>query len=156
MPRRREIPKRVINPDPKYDSVSLSGFMNVVMKKGKKSLAERLVYKALNIVELKTKKDPIEVFTKAMENVKPSLEVKSRRVGGSTYQVPMEVGTRRRSALAIRWIISSARKRSERGFENKLSGELIDAFNKSGASVRKKEESHKMAEANKAFSHYRW
>ena len=156
MPRRRVIAKRVVNPDPKYHSQLVSRFINVVMKRGKKSLAEKLLYKALDIVEEKTKKDPLEVFTQAVNNVKPSLEVKSRRVGGSTYQVPVEVKTDRKSALSIRWIIASARKRSERGFHNRLAGELMDASNNTGAAVKKKEETHKMAEANKAFAHYKW
>lgn len=156
MPRRREIAKRVVNPDPKFNSVLLSRFMNVVMKGGKKSLAEQLVYRALDIVEQKMGRDPMEVFTQAVDNVKPSLEVKSRRVGGSTYQVPVEVKPERRVALAIRWIISSSRKRGERGYHNQLAGELMDAANRAGSAVKKKEETHRMADANKAFAHYKW
>lgn len=143
-------------PDPKYNNVLVSRFISVVMKNGKKSLAERLFYRAMDIVGEKTKKDPLDVFRQAVENVKPSLEVKSRRVGGSTYQIPVEVKEDRRIALSIRWITDSARKRGERGFFNRLAAELIDASNNSGAAVKKKEDTHKMAEANKAFSHYRW
>jgi small subunit ribosomal protein S7 len=156
MPRRREITKRVVNPDPKFHSVLLSRFMNVVMRGGKKSLAESLVYRALDQVAARTKHDPIEVFNQAIDNVKPSLEVKSRRVGGSTYQVPVEVKPDRRVALAIRWLIAAARKRGERGFHARLAGELADAANRTGAAVKKREETHRMADANKAFSHYKW
>lgn len=156
MPRKGQAPKRSLNPDPRYDSRLLSRFINVVMKKGKKSLAERLVYRALDIAKEKSSKEPLEIFNRAIENAQPSLEVRSRRLGGSTYQVPVEVGARRRVALASRWIIEAARKRSERGFEKRLAGELLDASSRSGAAIRKKEETHKMAEANRAFSHYRW
>lgn len=156
MPRRREVPVRVVIPDAKYNSKLLSKFVSSVMKDGKKSTAESIVYKALDIVADKTKEAPLEVFEKAMENVKPVIEVKSRRVGGSTYQVPTEVRPSRRTALAIRWIISYARNRSEKGMANKLAAEFIDAANRRGSSVKKREDTHKMAEANKAFAHYRW
>ncbi len=156
MPRRRVIAKRTINPDPKFNSVLVSRFINVVMKDGKKSLAERLVYQAFDIITKKTGNDPMEVFNAAIDNVKPALEVKSRRVGGSTYQIPIDVKPARKIALAIRWIILSSRKRGERGFHNRLAMELMDAANRSGQSVKKREDTHKMAEANKAFSHYRW
>jgi len=156
MPRRRVATKRELSGDPKYGDPLVTRFVNVVMKRGKKSLAERLFYRALDIVGQKTKKDPIEVFRQAIDNVKPFLEVKSRRVGGSTYQIPVEVKSDRRAALSIRWIIDSSRKRGERGFNNKLAAELMDAANNTGASVKKKEDTHKMAEANKAFAHYKW
>jgi len=156
MPRRRIVTKRTPAGDPKYNEVLVSRFVNVVMKQGKKSLAERIVYRAMDVVGKKTGSEPIEIFRQAISNVKPSLEVKSRRVGGSTYQVPVEVNEDRRVALSIRWIIDSARKRGERGFFNRLAGELVDAANNSGAAVKKKEDTHKMAEANKAFSHYKW
>lgn len=157
MPRRRVAARRERTRDPKFNDVLVSRFINVVMKKGKKSLAERLFYDALDIIEKKNKeKTPLEIFKEAVENVKPSLEVKSRRVGGSTYQIPIEVRFDRKTALAIRWIIDSSRKRGERGFTKRLAGEILDASNKTGASVKKREDTHKMAEANKAFAHYRW
>jgi len=156
MPRRRIVAKREINPDPKFNSVLVSRFINVVMQDGKKSLAERLVYRAFDIIAKKTTNDPLEIFQQAMDNVKPSLEVKSRRVGGSTYQIPIDVKPARKVALAIRWIILNSRKRGERGFHNRLAAELMDAANRTGAAVKKKEDTHKMAEANKAFSHYKW
>ncbi len=157
MPRRRVIIRRERKPDPKYGDVLVSRFINVVMKKGKKSLAERLFYDALDIVDSKKKDEsPLEVFQQAVANVKPSLEVKSRRVGGSTYQIPIEVRPDRKTALAIRWIIDSSRKRGERGFAHRLAGEILDASNSTGGSIKKKDDTHKMAEANKAFSHYRW
>ncbi|MBI5814128.1 MAG: 30S ribosomal protein S7 [Nitrospinae bacterium] len=156
MPRRRVATKRSLSGDPKYGETLVSRFVNVVMKDGKKSTAEGLFYRALDIVGQKTKKDPMEVFKQAVENVKPFLEVKSRRVGGSTYQIPVEVKSDRRAALSIRWLIDSARGRGERGFFNKLAGEIMDAANNTGSSVKKKEDTHKMAEANKAFSHYKW
>jgi len=142
--------------DPKYNEVLVSRFINVVMKQGKKSLAEKVFYSAMDVVGKKTGKDPMEVFKAAVRNVRPSLEVKSRRVGGSTYQIPVEVDEDRQVALSIRWITSSARKRGERGFFNRLAAEIVDAANNSGPAIKKKEETHKMAEANKAFSHYRW
>ncbi|MBW2449763.1 MAG: 30S ribosomal protein S7 [Deltaproteobacteria bacterium] len=156
MPRRREVPERVVVPDAKYNSKLVSKFIKSIMKDGKKSIAESILYDAMDIIEQKTKEPAIKIFDQALENVKPMIEVKSRRVGGSTYQVPTEIRPSRRTALGIRWIISFARKRSEKGMVNKLSAELLDAANKRGASVKKKEDTHKMAEANKAFAHYRW
>lgn len=156
MPRRRVAGRREILPDPKYNEVLVAKFINIVMKRGKKSLAERMFYDALALIQEKTKEDPMQVFKKAVDNVKPELEVKSRRVGGSTYQIPVEVKPYRRTALSIRWIIHNARARAERGFIKKLAGELLDAANNTGASIKKKEDTHKMAEANKAFSHYKW
>ncbi|MBI4775547.1 MAG: 30S ribosomal protein S7 [Deltaproteobacteria bacterium] len=156
MPRRREVPKRQILPDPKYNSRLISQFVNGLMRDGKKSTAERIMYGALKRIQEKMKEDPLKVFEKAMENVRPALEVKSRRVGGSTYQVPVEIRGARRTALAIRWIISFAFKRGEKAMESKLAAEFMDAAGKRGASIKKKEDTHKMAEANKAFAHYRW
>jgi small subunit ribosomal protein S7 len=156
MPRRREVPERVIVPDTKYNSKLVSKFVKSIMKDGKKSIAESILYDALDIIEKKTGEPAIKIFEQALENAKPMIEVKSRRVGGSTYQVPTEIRPSRRTALGIRWIIDFARKRSEKGMVNKLSAELLDAANKRGASIKKKEDTHKMAEANKAFAHYRW
>ena len=156
MPRRREVPERQVIPDPKYSNKLVSKFINSIMTDGKKSVAESILYGAFNSIENKTKEDPVKVFEKAIENVRPLIEVKSRRVGGSTYQVPTEIRPSRRTALGIRWIISYARGRSEKGMANKLAGELMDAANHRGASVKKKEDTHKMAEANKAFAHFRW
>jgi len=156
MPRRREVPKRDILPDPKYGSRLVTKFINNVMRKGKKSVAEQILYESFDIIAKRTKQDPLEVFKKALDNVKPVLEVKSRRVGGSTYQVPVEVRSSRRTALAIRWLIGYSQQRSEKSMTHKLAGELMDAANNRGASVKKKEDTHRMAEANKAFAHYRW
>ncbi|HSQ83464.1 MAG TPA: 30S ribosomal protein S7 [Desulfobacterales bacterium] len=156
MPRRREVPERVIVPDAKYNSKLVSKFVKSIMKDGKKSIAESILYDAMDIIEKKTGEPAIKIFEQALENAKPMIEVKSRRVGGSTYQVPTEIRPSRRTALGIRWIIDFARKRSEKGMVNKLSAELLDAANKRGASIKKKEDTHKMAEANKAFAHYRW
>jgi len=156
MPRRREVPERVIVPDTKYNSKLVSKFVKSIMKDGKKSIAESILYDALDIIEKKAGEPAIKIFEQALENAKPMIEVKSRRVGGSTYQVPTEIRPSRRTALGIRWIIDYARKRSEKGMVNKLSAELLDAANKRGASIKKKEDTHKMAEANKAFAHYRW
>ncbi len=156
MPRRREVPEREIIPDPKYGSKLVSKFIKSVMRDGKKSRAESLLYDAFDIIGKKGKQPPLKLFEQAMDNVRPMIEVKSRRVGGSTYQVPTEIRLSRRTALAIRWIIVFARKRSEKGMSQKLAGELLDAANKRGASVKKKEDTHKMAEANKAFAHFRW
>ena len=156
MPRRREVPKREILPDPLFNSQLVTKFVNVVMRDGKKTVAERILYQALEMVRQRTQDDPMKVFKKAVENVKPTLEVKSRRVGGSNYQVPIEVNPNRRNSLGIRWIISYARLRSERGMINKLSNELLDASNLRGGAMKKKDDVHKMAEANKAFAHYRW
>ena len=156
MPRRREVPERVIVPDAKYNSKLVSKFIKSIMKDGKKSIAESILYNAMNIIEEKTNEPAIKIFEQALENAKPMIEVKSRRVGGSTYQVPTEIRPSRRTALGIRWIIDFARKRSEKGMVNKLSAELLDAANKRGATIKKKEDTHKMADANKAFAHYRW
>ena len=156
MPRRREVPKREILPDPKFGNVVVSKFMNSIMHAGKKSVAEGIVYGALDIIEGKTKQNPIGVFEQALENVMPSIEVRSRRVGGATYQVPVEVRTSRRQALGIRWIIIAARERNEKTMVERLSSELLDASNNRGNAVKKREDTHKMAEANRAFSHYRW
>mmetsp|Transcript_22318 Transcript_22318/g.10699 ORF Transcript_22318/g.10699 Transcript_22318/m.10699 type:complete len:157 (+) Transcript_22318:589-1059(+) len=156
MPRRKEVQKRTIMPDPKYNSVLMSKFINSIMRDGKKSIAETIVYNAFDIIEKKINEEPLKVFEKAVENVKPMIEVRSRRVGGSTYQVPTEVKPDRRTALAIRWVIGFAVKRSEKSMAEKMAAELLDAYNKRGASIKKKEDTHKMAEANKAFAHYRW
>ena len=156
MPRRREVPKREILPDPKFGSVELAKFMNVVMLSGKKAVAERIVYGALNQVQSKTGKEPIEVFNLAINNIKPIVEVKSRRVGGANYQVPVEVRPVRRLALAMRWLREAAKKRGEKSMDLRLAGELLDASEGRGAAMKKREDTHKMAEANKAFSHFRW
>ncbi len=156
MSRRHRAEKREILPDAKYGDKVLSKFMNNLMLDGKKSAAERIVYGALDRVEDKTKRAPVEVFHEALENIKPSVEVRSRRVGGATYQVPVEVRTERREALAIRWLIGASRKRNENTMEERLAGELMDAINSRGTAVKKREDTHKMADANKAFSHYRW
>ncbi len=156
MPRRREVPKREILPDPKYHDKLVAKFINGIMRKGKKSLAERILYGAFDLIEQRTKQDPLEIFKKAVENVKPVLEVRSRRVGGATYQVPTEVRPERRTALSIRWIVSYAKQRPEKTMIERLAGELIDAANNRGSAIKKKEDTHRMAEANKAFAHYRW
>ncbi|HLU15711.1 MAG TPA: 30S ribosomal protein S7 [Burkholderiaceae bacterium] len=156
MPRRREVPKREILPDPKYGSVELAKFMNVVMLSGKKAVAERIVYGALDEIEKRTGKEPIEVFNQAINNIKPVVEVKSRRVGGANYQVPVEVRPVRRLALAMRWLREAAKKRGEKSMDMRLAGELIDAAEGRGGAMRKREDTHRMAEANKAFSHFRW
>ncbi len=156
MSRRHRAEKRDIIPDPKYGDVVLSKFMNSVMKSGKKSVAEKIVYGAFDSVEQKSRQDPLGVFHQALDNVMPQVEVRSRRVGGATYQVPVEVRHDRRQALAIRWLISAARGRNERTMVERLSGELLDAFNNRGNAVKKREDAHRMAEANRAFSHYRW
>jgi len=156
MPRKREVRKREILPDPKYHEPMVAKFMNGIMRRGKKSLAERIFYGALDIIKDKTHSDPLKIFNQAMDNVRPLLEVRPRRVGGATYQVPVEVRPARKIALAIRWIIGFAKQRAEKTMEEKLSGELIDAANNRGAAIKKKEDTHKMAEANKAFAHYRW
>jgi small subunit ribosomal protein S7 len=156
MPRRREVPKRRILPDPKYGDRLLAKFMNCLMLRGKKSVAEQIVYGAFDLVEKRAKEDPLRIFKKAVENVKPSLEVKSRRVGGSTYQVPVEIRGERRTALAIRWLIQYSRARHEKTMAEKLAGELVDAAAGRGNTIKKREDTHKMAEANKAFAHYRW
>jgi small subunit ribosomal protein S7 len=156
MPRRREVPKRDVLPDPIYQSQLVTKFINCVMERGKKSLAEGIFYGAMRQIEQKTQEEPLKTFKKAVENVKPVLEVKSRRVGGSTYQVPVEVKPNRRTSLAIRWLISYAQARGEKTMRDKLAGELLDAANSRGNAIKKKEDTHKMAEANKAFAHYRW
>lgn len=156
MPRRREIPKREILPDPKFGSVELAKFMNVVMLDGKKATAERIVYGAFEQVSAKTGKEPLEVFSLAVNNIKPIVEVKSRRVGGANYQVPVEVRPVRRLALSMRWLREAAKKRGEKSMDLRLAGELIDASEGRGAAMKKREDTHKMAEANKAFSHFRW
>ena len=156
MPRRREIAKREVLPDPLYNSQLVTKFVNVVMRDGKKTVAERMLYQALEMIRERTSDDPMKVFKKAVENVKPSVEVKSRRVGGSNYQVPVEVRPSRRLALSMRWIIQSAQKRGEKTMRLKLAGELLDAAENRGGAIKKKEDTHRMAEANKAFAHYRW
>jgi small subunit ribosomal protein S7 len=156
MSRKRTFEKREITPDPKYNSVLVAKFVNNLMKEGKKSIARAILYRAFDIVSEKTKEDPMAVFQKALEDVRPVVEVKSRRVGGSTYQVPTEVRPSRRQALAIRWIIKFAKERGEKTMAAKLAGEFIDAYNGRGATIKKKEDTHRMAEANKAFAHYRW
>jgi small subunit ribosomal protein S7 len=156
MSRRHSAEKREINPDPKFGNLVVSKFMNAVMYAGKKSVAEAIVYGALEAIENKTKQNPIGIFEQALDNVMPSIEVRSRRVGGATYQVPVEVRNVRRQALGIRWIISAARDRNEKTMMERLSAELLDASNNRGNAVKKREDVHKMAEANRAFSHYRW
>lgn len=156
MPRRREVPERKVLPDPKFGSEVLAKFVNMVMVDGKKSIAEKIVYGALDGVEAKAKSEPLAVFEAALDNIAPAVEVKSRRVGGATYQVPVEVRPKRRLTLAMRWLIEAARKRSEKSMPQRLAGELLDAFEKRGSAVKKREDTHRMAEANKAFSHYRW
>jgi len=156
MPRRRVAAKREILPDPKFGNVTLAKFMNHVMVSGKKSVAERIVYGALDTVEERTKKNPLDVFEEALQNVAPMVEVKSRRVGGATYQVPVEVRASRQQALAMRWLVDYARARGEKSMQQRLAGELVDASQGRGASVKKREDVHRMAEANKAFSHYRF
>jgi small subunit ribosomal protein S7 len=156
MPRRGLVPKREVLPDPLYNSALVTKFINSMMYGGKRAITQNIMYEALNQVQAKTQEDPLKVFKRAVDNVKPSLEVKSRRVGGSNYQVPVEVNPARRTSLALRWIIGFARKRPERSMVSKLANELMDAANMRGGAVKKKEDTHKMAEANKAFAHYRW
>jgi small subunit ribosomal protein S7 len=156
MPRRREVPKREILPDPKFNNTELSKFMNIVMESGKKAVAERIIYGALERIEQKTGKDPLEVFSTAIENIKPLVEVKSRRVGGANYQVPVEVRPVRRLALSMRWLKEAARKRSEKSMAQRLANELLDAVENRGGAMKKRDEVHRMAEANKAFSHFRF
>jgi len=154
--RRRRPVKREVLPDPKYNSKLVSKFANCMMLDGKKGISETILYRAMEIIEQKSQKNPIEVFVQALENVKPMVEVKSRRVGGATYQVPVEIRPERRQALGIRWIINYSRNRSEKTMFQRLAGELMDAFNNTGASVKKKEDTHKMADANKAFAHFKF
>ena len=156
MARRRRPEKREILPDPRFGDVTLTKFMNMVMEQGKKSVAENIVYTALDAIEARTRREPIGVFHDALANVRPGIEVRSRRVGGATYQVPVEVRPERSQALAIRWLIGAARNRSENTMSARLSGELMDAANNRGTAVKKREDTHRMAEANRAFSHYRW
>jgi len=156
MSRRHSAEKREINPDPKFGNLVISKFMNSIMHAGKKSVAESIVYGALDIIETKTKTNPVGVFEQALDNVMPTIEVRSRRVGGATYQVPVEVRSTRRQALGIRWIITAARGRNEKTMTERRSAELLDASNNRGNAVKKREDVHKMAEANRAFSHYRW
>ncbi len=156
MPRRREVPKRSVLPDPIYGNELVNRLVNKLMWAGKKSLAHRVFYEAMKLIEERTGEDPLKVFKQAVENAKPFMETKSRRVGGSTYQVPIEVSPRRRTALGLRWIIKSARSRGEKTIAECLAGELMDAANHRGGAVKKKEEVHRMAESNKAFAHYRW
>jgi small subunit ribosomal protein S7 len=156
MPRRREVPKRDVLPDPKFGSVDLSKFMNVIMESGKKAVAERIIYGAFDQIEKKSGKDPLEIFTVALNNIKPMVEVKSRRVGGANYQVPVEVRPVRRVALAMRWLKESARKRGEKSMAQRLANELLEAVEGRGGAMKKRDEVHRMAEANKAFSHFRF
>ncbi|MXZ80663.1 MAG: 30S ribosomal protein S7 [Gammaproteobacteria bacterium] len=156
MPRRKEVPTRKILPDPKYKNRTIAKFINIMMHDGKKSVAERIMYGALDIIREKGSEDPVEVFTSALDNVSPAVEVKSRRVGGATYQVPVEVRPSRQMALAMRWLVSAARQRNEQSMTVRLAGELMDASQERGSAVKKRQDTHKMAEANKAFSHYRF
>lgn len=156
MSRRRVVAKRVILPDPKFGDRALAKFINVVMSSGKKSVAERIVYGALTEISEKGKGEPLEVFRRALENIQPVVEVKSRRVGGATYQVPVEVRSNRRSALAMRWLVDAARNRSEKTMGLRLAAEVVEAYENRGGAIKKREDTHRMAEANKAFSHYRW
>ncbi|MDA7746945.1 30S ribosomal protein S7 [Psychromonas sp.] len=156
MPRRRVVATRKVLPDPKFGSEILTKFVNVVMVDGKKSIAEKIVYGALTSAAEKSSKDPMELFDVALENIRPSVEVKSRRVGGSTYQVPVEVRPSRRNALAMRWLVEASRKRGEKSMALRLAGELVDAADNKGSAVKKREDVHRMADANKAFAHYRW
>jgi len=156
MPRRKVVAKRPVLPDSKYGDLFITRCVNVLMKQGKKSLAEHIMYGALEIVRERLSEDPLKVFRQAVDNVKPVLEVRSRRVGGSTYQIPVDVPPDRRIALSMRWIVGSARSRGERGMIRRLAAELVDAYNNTGSAVKKREDTHRMAEANKAFAHYRW
>ena len=156
MPRRREVPKRTILPDPKFGDQTVAKFVNVMMLNGKKSIAEKILYGALDVIKERGTEEPLEVFYQALENIRPVVEVKSRRVGGATYQVPVEVRPNRRNALAMRWLVDAARKRSEKSMRQRLASELADASQGRGAAARKKDEIRRMAEANKAFSHYRF
>jgi len=156
MPRRREVPKRQVLPDPKFGSELLAKFMNVVMLDGKKAVAEKIVYGALDVIAQRSKQDPVEVFSQALENIRPMVEVKSRRVGGATYQVPVEVRPNRQNALAMRWMVDAARKRGGKSMGIRLADEVLDAVEKRGSAFKKREDVHRMAEANKAFSHFRW
>ena len=156
MPRRGNVPKREILPDPMYNSVLVTKLINSIMLDGKKGVAQKVVYEAFDIIKQKTDRNPLEAFTEALNNIMPSLEVKARRVGGATYQVPIEVRPDRRQTLGLRWLTTYARRRNEKTMKERLSGEIMDAMNNTGASVKKREDTHKMAESNKAFAHYRW
>ena len=156
MSRKKQAPKRIFYPDPIYGSLTLAKFINFVMFDGKKTTAEKIIYTALNRIKDKTKEDPIKIFNEAINNIRPNLEVRSRRVGGATYQVPVEVKSKRAQALAIRWLVESARKRKDKHMSDKIFNELYDAYEKKGAAVKKREDVHKMAESNKAFAHFRW
>jgi small subunit ribosomal protein S7 len=156
MTRRQVIENRPVPPDPKYGDALVTSCVNVIMKRGKKSLAQRIVYDAFDFIQERTGEEPLQVFKQAVENVKPVLEVKSRRVGGSTYQIPVDVSPSRRVALSLRWLVGSARSRGERGMTRRLAAELLDAYNQTGNAIKRKEDTHRMAEANKAFAHYRW
>ena len=156
MPRRGNVPKREILPDPVYNSVLVTKLVNGVMLDGKKGVAQKVVYEAFDAIKTKTGKEPLDVFTEAMNNIMPSLEVKARRVGGATYQVPIEIRPDRRQTLGLRWLVGYSRKRSEKTMKDRLANEIMDAANNTGASVKKREDTHKMAESNKAFAHYRW
>jgi small subunit ribosomal protein S7 len=156
LPRRREVAKRIILPDPKYNDRVVAKLVNIMMLDGKKSTAERALYNALDLVAKRANEEAVKVLKKSLDNIKPMLEVKSRRVGGSTYQVPIEVRAERRTSLAMRWLIKYANDRSEKTMTDKLAGEILDAFNNRGSAVKKREDTHKMAEANRAFAHYRW
>lgn len=156
MPRRREVAKRVILPDPKYNDRVVAKLINILMIHGKKSTAEKALYGALDLVAKRTSEDALKVFKKSLDNIRPMLEVKSRRVGGSTYQVPVEIRAERRTSLAMRWLVRYADARSEKTLTDKLAGEIVDAYNNRGSAVKKREDTHKMAEANRAFAHYRW
>ena len=156
MPRRREVPKREILPDPKYGDLQIAKFINMIMRNGKKSTAEKIMYFALDNISSKSGADAVDLMERALENVRPAVEVKSRRVGGATYQVPVEVRATRRNTLAMRWLIEAAQKRGEKTMAQKLAGELLDASENKGTAVKKREDTHRMAEANKAFAHFRW
>jgi len=156
MSRKKRAPKRIIYADPKYGSLILSKFINFVMHDGKKSVAEKLIYTALKQISIKTKEDPIKIFNEAINNIRPNLEVRSRRVGGATYQIPVEVKTNRSQTLALRWLLEATRKRKNKTMSDKLFNELMDAHQRKGAAIKKREDTHKMAESNKAFAHYRW
>ncbi len=156
MSRKKRAPKRIFYPDAKYQSLVLSKFINFIMYDGKKTSAEKIIYNALNEIKNKTKEDPIKVFNEAINNIRPNLEVRSRRVGGATYQVPVEVKTKRSQTLALRWLLEASRKRKNKTMSEKLFNELMDAFQKKGAAIKKREDTHKMAESNKAFAHFRW
>ena len=156
MSRKKRAPRRISYPEPRYRSLILSKFINFMMYDGKKNVAEKIVYKTFDQIKQKTKEDPLKVFNEAINNVRPNIEVRSRRVGGATYQVPVEVKTKRSQALALRWLLESSRKRKNKTMSDKLFNELMDAFQKKGAAIKKREDTHKMAESNKAFAHYRW